>query len=156
MHRFIWADHFSFFFLFVSLLLLRQYFFFSLWKRQCNYCNQWEPITKLWIHPFGYSYRSWRANNSNTGYFTGTFSFLLSVCLLFLKKFFQAAIESAEVDKIELLRGPDEQNIIYENHDSNSQTQNVSFNIFTWNCKKKDRHHFVFANMCEKSIARIR
>ena len=32
------------------------------------------------------------------------------------------------MDKIELLRGPDEQNIIYENHDSNSQTQTVSFN----------------------------
>merc|ERR1711963_588067 len=38
----------------------------------------------------------------------------------------QAAIESAEVDKIELLRGPDEQNIIYENHDSNSQTQTAA------------------------------
>ena len=32
----------------------------------------------------------------------------------------QAAIESAEVDKIELLRGSDDPNIIYENTDSNS------------------------------------
>ena len=39
----------------------------------------------------------------------------------------QAAIESAEVDKIELLRGSDDPNIIYENTDSNSH---VSFFIF--------------------------
>ena len=37
----------------------------------------------------------------------------------------QAAMESAEVDKIELLRAPDENhhNIIFENTDSNSQSQ---------------------------------
>ena len=36
----------------------------------------------------------------------------------------QAAMESAEVDKIELLRAPeDHNNIIFENSDSNSQSQ---------------------------------
>ena len=35
----------------------------------------------------------------------------------------QAAIESAEVDKIELLRGSDDPNIIYENTDSNSHVR---------------------------------
>ena len=43
------------------------------------------------------------------------------------------------MDKIELLRGPDEQNIIYENHDSNSQTQTVSFHFFREIVKKKKK-----------------
>ena len=44
------------------------------------------------------------------------------------------------MDKIELLRGPDEQNIIYENHDSNSQTQTVRFNSFREIVKKEPEH----------------
>ena len=54
------------------------------------------------------------------------------------------------MDKIELLRGPDEQNIIYENHDSNSQTQTVRFNSFREIVKKIDA--ILLLRICVKKV----
>ena len=57
------------------------------------------------------------------------------------------------MDKIELLRGPDEQNIIYENHDSNSQTQTVSFHFFREIVKKKKKiDAILFWRICVKKV----
>ena len=54
------------------------------------------------------------------------------------------------MDKIELLRGPDEQNIIYENHDSNSQTQTVRFHFFREIVKKIDA--ILLLRICVKKV----
>ena len=57
------------------------------------------------------------------------------------------------MDKIELLRGPDEQNIIYENHDSNSQTQTVSFHFFFREIvKEKKIDAILFLRICVKKV----
>ena len=53
------------------------------------------------------------------------------------------------MDKIELLRGPDEQNIIYENHDSNSQTQTVRF-LFFREIVKKNIDAILLLRICVK------
>ena len=116
--------------MFVSLLLLRQYFF-SVDERG----NVITVISENQLQNYEYipldtatEVEGQTIQTRDTLQVLFLFYYLFA---FFFKKNFQAAIESAEVDKIELLRGPDEQNIIYENHDSNSQTQNVSFNIFT-------------------------